>query len=466
MWKGRFKEETAQVVQRFTQSLDLDWKLAECDIRGSMAHVKMLVHAGLLTEEEGKGLLSGLGEVLEEVRTGRLEPSIALEDVHMNVEARLTEILGALGARLHMGRSRNDQIATTLRLFLREALGRMGLRLASLQDVLLHNAERHLKEIVPAYTHLQQAQPISMGHYWMSHYWAFDRDIRRLLFALDAMDECPLGAGALAGSTLPLDREFSAAELAFPRPTANSLDTVAQRDYQADYHHFASLFMVHCSRLAEDLIIYSTQEFNWIDLPDAYCTGSSMMPQKKNADVLEIIRGKTGQVVGHMMDLLISLKGLPSTFNRDLQEDKRALWRSMETLEAVLEVLPDLLGRVEVNEKKARRAFKGGMILATDVAEYLVERGVPFRDAHEKVGRTVAWCQDKGRDLDSLTLEEWQTLIPEVAEDLLDRLKPRKAVELRKTLGGTGFSRVREQITRGRELVGQHRSAFQDYRNR
>lgn len=466
MWKGRFKEETAEVVQRFTQSLDLDWKLAECDIRGSMAHVKMLVHAGLLSAEDGEGLLGGLAKVLEEVNSGELEPSIALEDVHMNVESRLTEILGPLGARLHMGRSRNDQIATTLRLYLRNKLGEMGLALTSLLDVLLYNAERHIDKVVPGYTHLQQAQPVSMGHYWMSHFWAFERDVKRLLFALEALDECPLGAGALAGSTLPLDREFSAAELAFPRPTDNSMDTVAQRDYQADYHYFASLFMVHCSRLAEDLIVYSTQEFKWIDLPDAYCTGSSMMPQKKNADVLEIIRGKTGQVVGHLFDLLISLKGLPSTFNRDLQEDKRALWRSMETMAAVLEILPDLLGRVEVNEKNAHRAFKGGMILATDVAEYLVNRGVPFREAHEKVGRTVAWCQEKGRDLDALTFEEWKALIPEAEEDLLTILTPRKAVESRKTLGGTGFIRVRDQIASGRQLVGGHRGSFQDYRTR
>ena len=466
MWKGRFKEDTAEVVQRFTQSLDLDWKLAECDIRGSMAHVKMLVHVGLLSGEDGSGLLKGLEQVLEEIRSGELVPSIALEDVHMNVESRLTEILGPLGARLHMGRSRNDQIATTLRLYLREKFAEMGLELLSLLDVLLHNAERQLQHVVPAYTHLQQAQPVSMGQYWMSHFWAYERDTQRLLFSLAALDECPLGAGALAGSTLPLDRKFSSEELGFSRPTDNSMDTVAQRDYQADYHHFASLFMIHCSRLAEDLIVYSTQEFKWVDLPDAYCTGSSMMPQKKNADVLEIIRGKTGQVVGHLMDLLISLKGLPSTFNRDLQEDKRALWRSVETLDAVLEVLPDLLSRIEVNEKNAQRAFKGGLILATDVAEYLVEKGVPFREAHEKVGRTVAWCQDKRRDLDTMTLEEWQTLIPEVESDLLPRLTPRKAVELRKTLGGTSFARVREQIARGRECVGRHRTAFQDYRNR
>ena len=455
MWKGRFKEATAEVVQRFTQSLDLDWPMAEDDIRGSMAHVRMLVKVGLLTEEEGAKLLEGLEEVRTEVVSGTLEPSVELEDVHMNVESRLIEILGSLGAKLHMGRSRNDQASTTVRLYLRRQMGEMGLALSELMSVLLHNAERHLQVVVPGYTHLQQAQPVSMGHYWMSHFAAFHRDARRLLFALDSLDESPLGSGALAGSTLPLDRRISAEVLGFSSISPNSMDTVGHRDYQADYHHFASLFMVHCSRLAEDLIIYNSQEFKWIVLPDAFCTGSSMMPQKKNPDVLEIIRGKTGQVIGHSLDLLINLKGLPSTFNRDLQEDKRALLRSLGTLFGVLEILPPLLRTVEVNQERAKAAFAGGTILATDVAEYLVKVGVPFRDAHEKVGRTVGWCQEKNRDLDTLTLEEWQTLIPEVKEDLLSLLTPLKAVEARNTEGGTSFDQVKKQIAAGKDLVSQ-----------
>ncbi|HOO64434.1 MAG TPA: argininosuccinate lyase, partial [Synergistaceae bacterium] len=363
MWKGRFKENTAEVVQKFTESLDLDWRMYAEDIRGSKGHVKMLVKIGLLSPEEGEGLCRGLDQVEEEIRSGKLEPSVELEDVHMNIESRLIEILGPLGAKLHMGRSRNDQVATTVRLYLRSRLARLGIALGDLLEVLLENAERHLEKVVPGYTHLQQAQPISMGHYWMGHFAALRRDTRRLLFALESLDECPLGAGALAGSTLPLDRKYSSEILGFREPTENSLDTVGHRDYQTDYHYFASLFTIHCSRMAEDLIVYSSQEFRWIELPDAFCTGSSMMPQKKNADVLEIVRGKTGQVIGHFMDLLISLKGLPSTFNRDLQEDKRSLWRSLETLEAILEVLPPLLSRVEIREKEARRAFEGGTIL-------------------------------------------------------------------------------------------------------
>ncbi len=463
MWKGRFKENTAEVVQKFTESLDLDWRMYAEDIRGSKGHVKMLVKIGLLSPEEGEGLCRGLDQVEEEIRSGKLEPSVELEDVHMNIESRLIEILGPLGAKLHMGRSRNDQVATTVRLYLRSRLARLGIALGDLLEVLLENAERHLEKVVPGYTHLQQAQPISMGHYWMGHFAALRRDTRRLLFALESLDECPLGAGALAGSTLPLDRKYSSEILGFREPTENSLDTVGHRDYQTDYHYFASLFTIHCSRMAEDLIVYSSQEFRWIELPDAFCTGSSMMPQKKNADVLEIVRGKTGQVIGHFMDLLISLKGLPSTFNRDLQEDKRSLWRSLETLEALLEVLPPLLSRVEIREKEARRAFEGGTILATDVAEYLVRKGVPFREAHEKVGRSVAWCQEHNRPLDKLSLEEWQALIPEVREDLPPLLTPEKAVEGRNTYGGTGFDQVKKQIARGRGFLEEIRESFREY---
>ncbi len=455
MWKGRFKEDTAQVVQYFTQSLDLDWPMAAEDIRGSLAHVAMLVEVGLLDSAEGDVLLRGLEQVAREIASGEFQPSVALEDVHMNVESRLTEIVGPVGGKLHMGRSRNDQVNTTVRLHLRQRLGKLGLALGELMKVVLEKAREHCDKVVPGYTHLQQAQPISMGHYWMSHFEAFRRDARRLRFALDSLDECPLGSGALAGSTLPLDRAATSRALGFSKPTANSLDTVGNRDYQGDYHHFAALFMTHCSRLGEDLIVYSSQEFRWIVLPDAFCTGSSMMPQKKNADVLEILRGKTGQVIGHMMDLLITLKGLPSTFNRDLQEDKRSLGRSLETLESVLEVLVPLLRKVGVDEREAARAFHGGGILATDVAEYLVRKGVPFRTAHEEVGRSVAWCQEKKRPLDSLSLEEWQKLVPEVQEDLPELLNPRKAVESRTTYGGTAFVRVQEEIERGALWLGE-----------
>lgn len=455
MWKGRFAQETAAAVSAFTQSLDLDWRLASSDIEGSRGHVAMLAHVGLLDADEARRIDEALAEIDGEIASGLLKPREELEDVHMNVEARLIEKLGPLGARLHMGRSRNDQVATTMRLFLRGEYGRLSLELKGLLTALLDRAEADRHVVITGYTHLQQAQPVSLGHYWMAHFEAFRRDVTRLEAARSAIDESPLGAGALAGSTLPLDRAFSARELGFSRPTRNSLDSVAQRDYLLDYHHFATVFALHASRLAEDLILYASQEFGWLLLPDAYCTGSSMMPQKKNPDVLELIRGKTGQVVGHLVDLVISLKGLPSTYNRDLQEDKRGLWASIATVESVLSLLPDLLGHIAVDGERAARAFEDGLLLATDVAEHLVERGVPFREAHEKTGKVVRRCLEEKRALNSFSCEEWRSLLPEAGEDLPERLNAVDAVRLRRTFGGTAFDRVAEAVDEGRRFLSE-----------
>ena len=465
MWKGRFEEDTALVVQQFGQSLDLDWRMAEQDIRGSIAHVRMLGSTGLLPSGEAQRIELGLMRILDEVRSGRFTPSEALEDVHMNIENRLTEIEPA-GARLHTGRSRNDQTATTVRLYLRDKLTALEAGLLDLLAVLLERAERHRLVIVSGYTHLQQAQPISLGHYWMAWFEAFLRDCGRLDFALDALNECPLGAGALAGSTLPLDREMTSRLLGFDRPTRNSLDTVAQRDYMADYHHFASLFAVHVSRLAEDLILWSTQEYGWLKLPDAFCTGSSMMPQKKNPDVLELVRGRAGQVLGHMMDLLVTLKGLPMTYDRDLQEDKRGLWASIGTVEAVLSALVPLLARTEVDEAAARVGLEKGFALATDVAEYLVLKGVPFRDAHWKVGKLVKHCIDEGIRMEDLTLEAWRKHIPEAEADLLERLSLEASVGRRNTYGGTGFEQVALRIAEGNERLAERRAALEKRQKR
>lgn len=453
MWKGRFRENTAKVVQDFTQSLDIDWFLAPYDIQGSAAHARMLVSVGLLTPEEGEAIEEALGRIEKEISSGEFLPSEELEDVHMNIEHRLIELLGRVGAKLHTGRSRNDQVAVTVRLFLRDRLKHLAEGLDGLLAVLLEKAEEHLQVIIPGYTHLQQAQPISMGHYWMAHFEAFSRDRRRLRFALESLEDCPLGAGALAGSTLPLDRFATASELAFARPSDNSLDSVGQRDYMADYHSFASLFAVHCSRLAEDFVIYSSREFGWLLLPDGFCTGSSMMPQKKNPDVLELLRGKTGQIVGYFLDLLITLKGLPMTYDRDLQEDKRGLRRSLTTVEGMLKVLVPLLAAVQVDGARAKEGMTDGFALATDVAEYLVLRGIPFREAHAKVGGVVKECLARKKGLFDLTEEEWRELLPEAGEDLLPLLSLRSAVERRTTWGGTGFDRVHEQIARGRALL-------------
>jgi len=453
LWKGRFRGETDVRVRDFTQSLDLDWCLAEDDIRGSLAHARMLERVGIISQEDLRRIEEGLSEILEEIRNGSFEPDPALEDVHMNVEARLTAKVGPSGAKLHSGRSRNDQVATAVRLHLRRRLKELKGALGGLLKVLLELSERHQEVIVPGYTHLQQAQPISLGHYWMSHFWAFLRDGDRLDLALMSISRCPLGSGALAGSTLPLDRFMVARELGFEGPTQNSLDSVAQRDALLDAHYFCVSCALHWSRLCEDLIIYASREFGWLDLPDQFCTGSSMMPQKKNPDVLELSRGKASGVLGRFVDLACMVKGLPLTYNRDLQEDKRGLFESLSVTGSVLEVLSALLERVEVDQTRAMECFSDGLALATDVAEYLVMRRVPFREAHEKVGRLVRWCVDQGRRLHGLRLDEIMRFIPEAGEDLLPLLDIRTSVERRCTYGGTSPSEVRRQREEGARLL-------------
>ena len=453
MWKGRFAQDTDEAVVNFTQSLDLDWRMAAADIRGSIAHVRMLAHTGLLKEDEAALIEKGLREISEEIKNGEFTPKVSLEDVHMNIEARLTEKCGKTGARLHMGRSRNDQVNTTVRLYLRRELLEIWQGLETLISVLLKKAEEHADTVIPGYTHLQQAQPVSMGHFWMAHAQAFLRDAKRLAAAYDAVDESPLGCGALAGSTLPLDREFTRKDMGFSRLTENSMDTVAHRDHFMDILYFAAVFGGHVSRLSEDLIIYFSSEFGWLKLPDSFCTGSSIMPQKKNPDVLELLRGRAGQLTGALVDLLTMTKGIPLTYNRDLQEDKRGLFGALDCLKGIFSVLPALLSQVGIDEERAARGFADGLILATDVAEYLVLRGVPFRSAHEKVGHAVRWCIENGRALDKLTLAEWQALIPETEESLLPLLTPRKSMERRDTAGGTSPRQVRAQIEHAKEKL-------------
>ncbi len=452
MWHGRFKTDTAEIVKKFTQSLDIDWRMYEADIEGSIAHVKMLGHTGILKPEEALKIEAGLHEVLKEIQTGKFTPSESLEDVHMNIEARLTEI-EPLGAKLHTGRSRNDQVATTTRIYLRKRLHSLKDDLRTLLNVFLNAAERHRDIIIPGYTHMQQAQPISMGHYWLSWFEAFMRDYSRLRFAIDSLNECPLGAGALAGSTLPLDREMTSQLLGFDSPTRNSLDTVASRDYMMDYHYFASMFMIHISRLCTDLITWNTQEFAFVILPDAFCTGSSMMPQKKNPDVLELSRGKTGQVIGNMIDLLINLKGLPMTYNRDLQEDKRGLWSSVDTVESVIKIIAALINEVEVDERLARSGIDKGYSLATDIAEYLVMKGIPFREAHMITGRLVGWCIENNVAFDDMTLAQWKEHIADADEAMIRILSPEESVRRRNIYGATGFEQVTRQIKEGHERL-------------
>lgn len=463
MWHGRFREDTAEIVQQFTQSLDLDWRLAPYDIYGSIAHARMLAEVGLISPEESREIEEGLRKVLVEIHEGSFTPELSMEDVHMNIEARLTGIVGPVGAKLHTGRSRNDQSVTAVKLFLRKEMVALGDGLLMLMDALIDRAVTHRHVIIPGYTHLQQAQPISMGHYWLAHFWALARDFRRILFALESINESPLGAGALAGSTLPLDRGYTAGLLGFDKVADNSLDAVSHRDYLLDSQYALAVVMLHASRMAEDMVIYSSREFGWMELPDAFCTGSSMMPQKKNPDVLELVRGRAGRVVGDLVDLMVIIKGLPFAYNRDMQEDKRALWTSLQMTRDVLEVLPQLVARVEINEERAAASFEDGFTLATDVAEYLVMKGVPFRDAHEKVGSAVRWCIDQYRALTDLSLEEWQSLIPDVGEDLLPLLSIEQSVNRRNTHGGTSFKQVALQIERGLETLEQFRRRLAEF---
>jgi argininosuccinate lyase len=464
MWKGRFKGDTNEIVSRFTQSLDLDWRTAQDDIRGSIAHVRMLGHVGLISPEEAETIERELARIAIEASSGEFVPKESLEDVHMNVESLLTDRIGDVGAKLHTGRSRNDQSNTSVRLAMRREILKLWDMLNELLCVLISNAKRHAECVVPGYTHLQQAQVITMGQFWMAHFQAFSRDAGRLLRAYESADESPLGCGALAGSTLPIDREFTARDLGFARLCENSLDAVASRDHIVDFHYFASVFGVHASRISEDLIVYFTSEFGWVRLPDAFCTGSSMMPQKKNPDVLEIIRGKSGQLTGGLVDMMSILKGTPLSFNRDFQEDKRSLWRTCETLEGILEVLPPLLREVEVDPEAARKGFADGFIFATDVAEHLVERGVPFRRSHEITGGIVKWCLENGRALTSLSEGEWKKLAPQ-AEGISSLLSPERSAERRNTSGGTSPSQVRVQIESAERRVAALSGEFEELRS-
>lgn len=454
----------SDVVCRFTQSLDLDWRSVQQDIRGSVAHVRMLASIGLLSEDEASLIETTLRQIAKEAEDGTFVPKESLEDVHMNVESLLIERTGDIGAKLHTGRSRNDQANTTVRLTLRYEILRLWQMVRQLLSVLLDKAEEHADTIVPGYTHLQQAQPVSMGHFWMAFFQAFSRDARRLLAVYESVDECPLGCGALAGSTLPLDRAFTARDLGFAKICENSMDAVAQRDHIIDFHYFASLFGVHVSRISEDLIIYFSSEFGWVKLPDAFCTGSSMMPQKKNPDVLEILRGKSGQLAGGLVDAMMLMKGTPLTFNRDFQEDKRSLWRSCDTITGMLEVLPPLLAEVKIDETKAAKGFGDGFIFATDVAEHLVELGVPFRKSHEIVGNAVRWCIENDRSMTSLSSEEWQKLAPQAGPELPSLLTPEQSVMRRDTFGGTSPKQVRGQIERGRKKLAGLDATFEEYR--
>jgi argininosuccinate lyase len=446
VWAGRFAEAANPVMEAFTSSLAFDKRLALYDIRGSMAHCRMLVKQKILTRLEGEKIVKGLASVQRELERRSFPFLPSDEDIHMAIERRLSEKIGPLGGKLHTARSRNDQVLLDVRLYLRDEIGVILQLLLSLQRQLIRIAKRHSAVVMPGYTHLQRAQPVLLAHHLLAYRDMLSRDRERLQQCNERVNVLPLGAGALAGTTLPIDRHHVARLLEFPRVSENSLDTVADRDFLIEFLSACAILCMHLSRLAEELVLWASSEFGFIELPDAFATGSSMMPQKKNPDVPELVRGKTGRVYGNLFTLLTVLKGLPLSYNRDLQEDKEPLFDTVDTVKGVLTVLEAMLPQIVFREDRLRQAALGGFTLATDVADYLVEKGLPFRKAHEVVGAVVRWCLVENKGLEQLSLEEWQHFSPLFAQDLLPRLTLESAVDRRRSYGGTARAEVQRRL--------------------
>ena len=456
LWGGRFKKETDKKVEAFTASAPFDWRLAAEDIRGSKAHAAMLKRIGVLTEEEEKKIQQGLDEIFREIEEGTFVFKVELEDVHMNIEKRLTDKVGPLGGKLHTARSRNDQVALDMHLFMLKENEAVSGLLHSLQAELLELAQGNLDVIFPGYTHLQRAQPLLFAHHMLAYFWMFQRDRERLQSQRKGCDLMPLGSGALAGTGFPVDREGVAAELGFSRLYENSLDAVSDRDFLVDFLAAAATIMMHLSRFCEEIVLWSSAEFNFIDLDDAYTTGSSIMPQKKNPDVAELVRGKTGRVYGHLMALLTVLKGLPLAYNKDMQEDKEGLFDAVDTVKDCLLLFTEMLKTLKVNREAMHQAASRDFSNATDLADYLVrQEGLPFREAHEVVGKMVAYCLDAGKYLQELTEEEYRSFHPRLGEEVREHLTPEGVVSARTSRGGTAPAAVKEQLNLARRIWGQ-----------
>ncbi|HEX7057254.1 MAG TPA: argininosuccinate lyase [Bacilli bacterium] len=454
LWGGRFTKKTDQLVEAYTASILFDKELAEEDIAGSLAHVAMLGKCGILPEEDVEKIKDGLHKVMAKIRHGEMEYSIADEDIHMNIEKTLIDEIGPVGGKLHTARSRNDQVATDMHLYLRSRVVELVDLLAKLQESLLEQAKANTETILPGYTHLQRAQPILFAHHLLAYTSMFQRDIERLQDSYKRVDALPLGAGALAGTTFPIDRHFVAEQLGFARIYDNSLDAVSDRDFIVEFLANASLIMMHLSRLCEELVMWSSTEFGFIELDDAFCTGSSIMPQKKNPDVAELVRGKTGRVYGHLVGMLTVLKALPLAYNKDMQEDKEGMLDTVKTLQGALQLMAPMIATMKVQRTRMRQAVNSDFSNATDIADYLAAKGMPFRQAHEVIGKLVLYCIESGRVLLDLSLDEYTKFSPLFADDIYEVLQPEHVVNARDVYGGTAAGQVQSAIARVEAAIG------------
>ncbi|PYI54099.1 MAG: argininosuccinate lyase [Verrucomicrobia bacterium] len=453
MRQGRFNKQAAEVAQRYSESVSFDWRLYPYDIAGSIAHAAALAQAGILTADEREKIDNGLREIEAEIESGKFEWDQSLEDMHMNIEAALTKRIGAAGAKLHTARSRNDQIALDLRLYVKAEIPELGVGLRSLQTALLDLAEQHVDVVMPGYTHLQRAQPIFLAHYLLAQIEAFERDAERLRDCNARTDVLPLGSGALAGSTIVLDRELMAQQLGFVRVSQNSLDAVGDRDFVCEFLFCLAMIGMHLSRLSEDLITWSTHEFGFVEFSDAFSTGSSLMPQKKNPDMAELTRGKTGRLYGNLLSILTTLKALRSSYNRDMQEDKEALFDSVDTVRAALEVFSAMLPKIEINRARMEAAANDPNLLATDLAEYLVKKGTPFREAHEIVGKLVAHAGKTKSPLNQIPIAELTKASPLFDIDVAKVFNVRRSLAARTAIGAPAPGNVAAQIARWHKLL-------------
>jgi argininosuccinate lyase len=458
LWGGRFQESISALVERFSESVSFDQRLYRQDIRGSQAHAAMLAHVGVISAQDARAIREGLDAILQEIEAGRFEWQQALEDVHMNIEARLTERIGEAGKRLHTGRSRNDQVATDLRLYVRDVIDGLDALLTRLAAALLDLAEQEADTVMPGFTHLQIAQPVSFGHHLLAWREQILRDRARLLDARRRVNVLPLGSAALAGTVYPIDRAYVARELGFDGVSENSLDAVSDRDFVIEFCAACSLILVHLSRWSEELILWSTPMFGFISLPDRFCTGSSIMPQKKNPDVPELVRGKTGRVIGNLNALLVLMKAQPLAYNRDNQEDKPPLFDTVDTVTACLQVYAELVPHLQPNRERMREAAARGYSTATDLADYLVRKGLPFRDAHHAVGATVAFAVQKGCDIAELSLAELRQFSPLVGEDVFACITLDGSLAARDHIGATAPAQVRAAIARARQAEAERRA--------